>query len=202
MFSINTARMVSSNSKLSSKTYTRVKTINNSKNWNRSSTMLEIFTTPLLVKISPLFPTISTLLSLKRLVSVSGMISSPMNSNALMFISLKSTLLLVVLTSKRSSKSSPSSITPMTKELTSTNGSTLLKNTKSILTKKVESATKKSITSKRKSKVTINSYKNFHNPIMIQWIWKRERINPLQKEKIDSKMLLEWMANLFSLISI
>lgn len=152
VFSINTARMVSSNSKLSSKTYTRVKTINNSKNWNRSSTMLEIFTTLLLVKISPLFPTISTLLSLKRLVSVSGMISSPMNSNALMFISLKSTLLLVVLTSKRSSKSSPSSITPMTKELTSTNGSTLLKNTKSILTKKVESATKKSITSKRKSK--------------------------------------------------
>lgn len=152
VFSINTARMVSSNSKLSSKTYTRVKTINNSKNWNRSSTMLEIFTTLLLVKISPLFPTISILLSLKRLASVSGMISSLMNSNALMFISLKSTLLPAVLTNKRFSKSSPSSIILMTKELTSINGSTLLKNTKSTSTKKVESATKKSITSKRKSK--------------------------------------------------
>lgn len=152
VFSINTARMVSSNSKLSSKTYTRVKTINNSKNWNRSSTMLEIFTTLLLVKISPLFPTISILLLLKRQVSVSGMKSSLTNSNALMFTSLKNTLLLAVLTSKRSWKSSPSSIIPTTKELISINGSTLLKNTKSILTKKVESATKKSITSKRKSK--------------------------------------------------
>lgn len=152
VFSINTARMVSSNSKLSSKTYTRVKTINNSKNWNRSSTMLEIFTTLLLVKISPLFPTISILLLLKRQVSVSGMKSSLTNSNALMFTSLKNTLLLAVLTSKRSWKSSPSSIIPTTKELISINGSTLLKNTKITSTQKVESATKKSITSKRKSK--------------------------------------------------
>lgn len=152
VFSINTARMVSSNSKLSSKTYTRVKTINNSKNWNRSSTMLEIFTTLFLVKISPLFPTISILLSLKSQVSLSGMKSSLTNSNALMFTSLKNTLLLAVLTSKRSWKSSPSLIIPTTKELISINGSTLLKNTKITSTQKVESATKKSITSKRKSK--------------------------------------------------